>query len=57
MKAYADGLGVPLLLILIPPKGHAADPRYYDELKEVLRTMGIGFVDAADHFAGKGYRW
>ena len=57
MKAYADASGVPLLLLLIPPKGHAADPHYYDELKEALRTMGIGFVDAADYFAGKGYRW
>jgi hypothetical protein len=32
MKAYADGLGVPLFLLLIPPKEHAADTAYYDEL-------------------------
>jgi hypothetical protein len=57
MKAYADGLGVPLFLLLIPPKQHAAEPAYYDELKAALRAMGIGFADATEHFAENGYRW
>ena len=57
MKAYADASGVPLLLLLIPPKGYATDPHYYDELKGTLRTMGIGFADAAEYFAKNGYRW
>jgi hypothetical protein len=57
MKAYADALDVPLFLLLIPPKGHATEPHYYDELKAALRAMGIGFADAAEHFAQKGSRW
>ena len=57
MKASADALGVPLFLLLIPPKGHATEPHYYDELKAALWAMGIGFVDATEHFAQKGYRW
>jgi len=50
MKASADALGVPLFLLLIPPKGHATEPHYYDELKAALRAMGIGFADAAEHW-------
>jgi hypothetical protein len=57
LKAYADGLGVPLLLLLIPPKQHAADTAYYDELKAALRPMGIAFADAAEGFAGSGRAW
>jgi hypothetical protein len=57
MKAYADELGVPLLVLLIPPKGHAADVGYYDELKAALRARGIGFADAAERFRAEGRGW
>ena len=57
MKVYADRLGVPLFLLLIPPKEHAADTGYYDELKAALRAMGIGFADVAERFDRNGRGW
>jgi hypothetical protein len=57
LKRYADELGTPLLLALIPPKQHYGQPSYYDELKRELDADRITYVDLAASFARGGLPW
>jgi hypothetical protein len=55
IKRYADRLGARLLVMLIPPKNHFNDEKYYDELRVFLGSNAVDMLDLTLPFKAGGY--
>ena len=54
MAAFADKIGADLLFLLIPPKEHLDELRFYQELERFLARRSIAFLNLTTVFLARG---
>ena len=50
-KSYANSIGSSIVVVLIPPYSQITSSSYFEQLRELLVTEGIGYVDLSQPFS------